>query len=93
MRVLVRVRLFGSLAWPICESLGGGVVSPLTVSGGGVVSPPYGFCQCIHSLNGGVVFPLYGFCQCIHSLNACVSVDTLLCNILYQYTCKQLIVR
>ena len=36
--------------------------------------------------------PLYGFCQCIHSLNACVSVDTLLCNILYQYTCKQLIV-
>ena len=42
---------------------------------------------------GGLFSPLYGFCQCIHSLNACVSVDTLLCNILYQYTCKQLIVR
>ena len=28
MRVLVRVRLFGSLARPICESLGGGGLFP-----------------------------------------------------------------
>ena len=43
-------------------------------------------------VEGGVVSLLYGFCQCVLSLNASVSVDTLLCNTLYQYTCKQLIV-
>ena len=61
-------------------------------STGGLFSPLYGFCQCIHSLNACVYVdtllcnPLHGFCQCIHSRGGCFPPFTVSVNVYIRLT-------